>query len=192
LTAAPRRPATAPEGQVRAWAEEAVAHLSHALEAPLIGWPGWTDVLERHRSVALGHRLKDTEGFREGMATEFEAMLYLSTASMAAPLGHHEAHVYMALFTRFLPEWAKEASIAYDAPLDLVEKELLDRLRRWIYRAQKDHLRSKARAAKAAKAMPAVVEEASVPRMLTTAEAEHYETLPATDPASVAPAQGPA
>ena len=78
---------------------------------------------------------------QEEKATEFEALLYLHTASLTAPLKEEWVRIYKYLFKKFYPNKLPE-NIAKDFPdkLNEYERRLLDDLRRRIFKVQIQHL----------------------------------------------------
>ena len=124
--------------------ERFVEQAMYCLTAPTIGWPGWEELLRQHREdITLQRLAHQREVFQTQQCTEFEAMLYLSTASLVAPVGHDWVQIYGYLFWRWNPEQGKE--IWGQAPqLDPNQQEHLVRLRRWIYRQQLLHVKGKA------------------------------------------------
>jgi len=67
--------------------------------------------------------------------TNYEAMLYLSTLSMCAPLGHAAYNTYVYLFRTCLPKKAVTIFDEYELKreLDISEKMELDDLKRKLY-----------------------------------------------------------
>ena len=131
-------------------AEQFVTRMMFLLTAPYIGYPGWGDepsFWERHKERITFDRfaqhMKDPE---TELATEYEAMLYLSSASLAAPMSHDWGQVYFYLFTRIFPEQAKEIGNEV-TELDPGQREDLARLRAWIFRVQMSHVKAKMRGA---------------------------------------------
>ena len=87
------------------------------------------------------------------MCTEFEAMLYVSTASLAQPLTHNWVEIYMWLFRHWNSQQVDEIEID-GHELDRGQVEHLNRLRRWIYPTQLNHLKAKQREADRKEVMP--------------------------------------
>ncbi len=113
----------------------------HILRAPIVGMPGWVDTLKDQWDKVLIQRLAHHQDFMEGMCTEYEAMLYISTATLTAPPSHNWLNIYMWLFNRCMPEAAKANDLASPAKLEGSEAEDLERLRRWIFKRQALHLK---------------------------------------------------
>ena len=82
-------------------------------------------------------------------ATDFEAMLYLSSASLTAPLPHSYAEILFYLCARLLPQGRE---VIADAPYTLGVSESYDltALKSWIYRQQVKHCEGLARGDKRA------------------------------------------
>lgn len=120
----------------------------YSITAPFIGYPGWGDdpqFWEPHKTrVTMERLLHHQETHRDKVASEYETMLYLSSASLAAPMSHDWVQAYFYLFTRCMGEQAKEIGNEV-TELGPGQREDLDRLRRWIFRVQMDHIKGKMR-----------------------------------------------
>jgi len=127
-----------------------VDQMMYLLVGPYIGFPGWEDIwqVNDNKTTARVHRLAHhKEIFETQQATEYEAMLYLSTASLAQPISHDWAQIYLHLFNGVMPEVAKDLDVLPDRPeLNVNQQDDLARLRRWIFKHQMDHVRRKTRA----------------------------------------------
>ncbi len=94
-TPAPREPS---EAQAE---RQFVDQAMYLLTAPYLAFPPWEDVWnnENHRFRAVTERMKHhQEIFLQGMCTEFEAMIYISSATLAFPPSHDWFEIYMYLF----------------------------------------------------------------------------------------------
>ncbi len=123
--------------------EEFAQLLGHILRAPIVGMPGWVETLGDEWDKVLIQRLAHHQDFVEGMCTEYEAMLYISTATLVAPPSHNWFNIYMWLFNRYMPEAAKANDLVGPAELEGSEAEDLKRLREWIFKSQALHLKRK-------------------------------------------------
>jgi hypothetical protein len=138
----PRQPARRPPS-FAGTAEQFI----YLTSGPRLSWPGWEDTLERHNHEITLRRLAHArEIFEEEMCTEFEAMLYVSTASLAHPLSHDWVAIYGWLFSRWNPEASQEIW-GQARELDPNQLEELNRLRRWIFHRQMNHLKASRREA---------------------------------------------
>lgn len=102
--------------------------------APILAYKGWEDVVteEMRNRVQL-------ERFANPLAktaTDYEAMIYLHTASLATPLSRELQEVYSFLFSKYCEKKAKEIGV-YKERLDELEQHELLRLKNWIYKKQK-------------------------------------------------------
>jgi len=122
-----------------------VMEMMYLLEAPMLGMPMWLDTLKEHKGEITLERLgHQREIFETRQCTEFEAMLYISTASLEMALNHDWAEIYMYLFKKWSPEKAKAAGIEPPDELSRYpQQEDLNKLRHWIFRNQITRLRSK-------------------------------------------------
>ena len=123
--------------------EEFAQLFVHILRAPIVGMPGWVDTLQDQWDKVLIQRLAHHQDFVDGMCTEYEAMLYISTATLVAPPSHNWFNIYMWLFNRYMPEAAKANDLVGPAELEGSEAEDLERLRCWIFKSQALHLKRK-------------------------------------------------
>ena len=128
--------------------EQFVDQFMYLLTAPYMFYPPWDTVWDANdnKTTAKLHRLIHAlEIFDTEQCTEFEAMLYISTATQVAPPSHDWFNIYMWLFNRWNPELAQQNDLIPDRPeLNVNQQEDLARLRRWIFSQQLAHLRAKA------------------------------------------------
>ncbi|MFH1560701.1 MAG: hypothetical protein ABID84_04765 [Chloroflexota bacterium] len=121
--------------------KEFVESVLYFLKAPVIVWPGYEEDFKDRWDQVLMYRLAHArEIFSQQECTEFEAMLYVSSTSLAHPLSHEWAEVYFWLFRRWKPEAADAIDVG-SKELDLQEREEITRLRRWIFKGQMLHLK---------------------------------------------------
>jgi len=78
-------------------------------------------------------QLAQTKGQKIEMATDYEAMIYLSTASLSAPLSRSAQKIYFHLFKKFYPQ-KSDFIPDYEAKLDIQTEPELVRLKRWLYK----------------------------------------------------------
>jgi len=123
--------------------EEFAQLFFHILRAPIVGMPGWVETLRDQWDKVLIQRLAHHQDFVEKMCTEYEAMLYISTATLVAPPSHNWFDIYLWLFNRCMPEAANANDLAGPAELEGSEAEDLKRLREWIFKSQALHLKRK-------------------------------------------------
>ena len=101
--------------------------------APIIAYQGWEDVVtdemkNRIQMERLANPSRET-------ATDFEAMVYLHTASLATPLSREMTDVYSYLFSKYYTEQAKKIDVYTDKITETEQRELSN-LKKWIYRKQ--------------------------------------------------------
>jgi hypothetical protein len=150
-----------------------VDQMMYLLTAPHLGWPGWEDLLQRHKDeITMQRLLHHREIFEHQMCTEFEAMLYVSTVTMAHPITHQWAEIYMWLFRRWNPQQAQHIDIE-ERELDQSQVEDLNRLRRWIYNQQVNRIKERRRGVNRKEAEEEQKQqEAQRPRMFELPEEE--------------------
>ena len=129
--------------------QDFVDQVIYWLTAPCLAWPGWESIWEANdnRTKATLLRLAHhKEIWDTQQCTEFEAMLYISTATMENPPNHSWTQVYFWLFRREFPNQADDVlGDSAKQELDVSQKEMLSRLRNWIFRQQLNHMKSKLR-----------------------------------------------
>jgi len=101
--------------------------------APIVAYTGCEDIITEEMKTRIQiERL--AEPFSE-TATDYEAMVYLHTASLALPLSREWYNIYTYLFSKYHPEKAKEIEVHTERISELEEREL-SQLKKWIYRQQ--------------------------------------------------------
>jgi hypothetical protein len=103
------------------------------LFSPVVAYTGWEDmVTDEMKNNILTERLANA---KSETATDLEAMVYLHTASLAAPIGREMFNVYSYLFSKYHPKEAKGIGI-YSDKIDEKEQKELAKLKDWIYKQQ--------------------------------------------------------
>ncbi|MDP3063743.1 MAG: hypothetical protein Q8O40_11130 [Chloroflexota bacterium] len=141
--------------------KEFVDFFLYLLKAPLILFPGWEDTFqERMKDVRLQRMIHYREIFTQKMCTEYEAMLYVSSATLVHPPSHDWYVIYMYLFRRWRPDAADslELDASEGTKLNPNQQEDLDRLRLWVFKHQMLHLKGQTKAAKEQEAQKLEVE----------------------------------
>jgi len=101
--------------------------------APIVVYKGCEDVVtEKMKNCIQIERLLTTA---EETATDYEAMIYLHTASLAVPFSEEWYHIYSFLFSKYHPDQAKGIGVYREEITELEQREL-SRLKNWIYRQQ--------------------------------------------------------
>lgn len=121
-----------------------VKQTMYFIAAPYVTWPGEEKIYQANdnKNKALIQRLAHhKEIWETEQCTEFEAMLYISTATLAHPLSHEWFEIYMWLFRRWNPKLADECGFE-EVRWTQNHQEDLARLRAWIFKVQMAHLGS--------------------------------------------------
>lgn len=146
--------------------QDFVEQMMYMLAAPTVTWPGYEeDFRDRKTEITLERMAHAKEIHEMRQCTEFEAMLYVSTATLAAPPSAAWTHIYFWLFRRWSKDKAKEIGLE-ERELDWNEKVMLAKLRRWIFDLQMKHLRQK-------------LKEPGRPGQSPTSEQDHYQVIQA-------------
>lgn len=110
--------------------------IAFKLLAPIIGHIGWEDIINKQmkNEVVLQRLMKVNDDYK---STDYEAMVYLHTASLAFPFNETWFNIYTYLFNNFykdnLPEDMKNIGVK---ELNSLEIQELDKLKKWIYKQQ--------------------------------------------------------
>jgi len=128
------------EREAKKWVKQMV----FALTAPLVVCRGCEgDARDEWKAKAKMYRLaKLLKGEDDGLATDYEAMIYLCTTSVSFPLGHSWFRIYAHLFRKFYGEHADRMGIER-VELYEYEERMLDDLKRWIRKRQREATRVK-------------------------------------------------
>lgn len=107
---------------------------------PIIATPSWKDTItEQQRKRVEIERIKqiaESNGDPITMATDYEAMIYIMTASLENPLSSMWTRIYSHLFKKFYPDKADFIS-DHEATLQLQDKGELRDLKRWLWKKSK-------------------------------------------------------
>lgn len=131
---------------------EFVHEILYTFMAPGVTMPGYEDLYRPHKDRAMAQRMAHhLEIFETQRCTEYEAMLYVSTATLMAPPSREWAHIYGWLFDRCYQAIASGAThdkkialgLEDSPPLDSQEQQMLAGLRAWIFKKQMEHMKSK-------------------------------------------------
>ena len=126
--------------------DKQIENLAYVFTLPIVSAGPWNHVPEKVRQSITLERMfflmrekNDWKKFREE-ATDVEAMWYLSSASMEAPLCHEWVQVYMWLFRNWCRMWQPEVpDFVANEPEELdpyLRTEYLNPLKQKIRRAQ--------------------------------------------------------
>ena len=120
---------------------EFVDHVLYLLKAPMNLYPGWEDSFrDQWDKVLMERMVHHKDLFAQEMCTEYEAMLYISSATLVAPPSHDWYVIYMYLFRRWSKEKADQVGADIEE-LNINQQEDLDRLRQWVFKGQMLHLK---------------------------------------------------
>jgi hypothetical protein len=121
--------------------EQGISDLVGCLTDPIIVFPGgWGDTLPEWLKTAitlerLEMNIRAIRG-EEIASTDAEACAYLMTVSLAQPMDHDWAQIYLYIATKTYRQWGKGEmpdDIAVDSLNDEQVREL-NRLKEWLYR----------------------------------------------------------
>ena len=107
---------------------------------PIIGHTAWAESIteEQKQRITIERmkQIKEANGEKIDEATDYEAMIYLSTASLATPLSPMWQRIYYYLFKKFYPE-KSDFIRDHEAKLDIQSEPELKHLKRWLFKTSK-------------------------------------------------------
>lgn len=103
------------------------------LFAPIIAYTGWEDMVTEEMKNRI--QIERFANPSAKTATDYEAMIYLHTASLATPLSREMQEIYSFLFSKHNAEKAKEIGVYKDRITEREQYEL-KRLKNWLYQKQ--------------------------------------------------------
>ena len=111
--------------------------LMYGIQAPLIVTPNYVDSVTPQQKNE--HRLHciaiASECVKNQEATDYDAMLYYSYASLENMPSRDDAECYMYLFFKFYKDAAKQLDTKCPE-LDINQLESIKKLKQWIYKKQ--------------------------------------------------------
>jgi len=131
--------------------DKQIGDLVGALTDPIVVFdPGWADVLpDWLKGEIKMQRLAQLIKGEEGIATDAEALAYVSNASLCQPLGSDWVEIYQYLLTRVIGD--KVPAEMRMERLDDYRMHLLNELKEWLWR-RKVQVREERRRAERARA----------------------------------------
>ena len=120
--------------------------LGYTIGCPVICFVGYEDhVTEKQREqYRLEAMLHIREVFEKEEAPDYHAMIYLSHFSLVKPMGRTFTNIYLQLGRKYFKELAEDKTITSTVhELEDIEKEELSKLKKWIFKKQIEHLKSK-------------------------------------------------
>lgn len=115
----------------------------YLLTSPCLYMPMWEphkEMLDKRRIYLLA----EPDCYDKKESTDYDALIYVQTASMNFPLDTEWYNIFMWLFMRYYgditpPEWKEE----HKKELDICEKQSLIRLKQWIFKKQIEDIKTK-------------------------------------------------
>jgi len=103
------------------------------LFAPIIAYKGWEDVVTEEMKIRI--QMERMTNPSVEIATDYEAMIYLHTASLATPLPREMENIYSFLFSKYYTEHAKRIGV-FTENINETEQRELAKLKKWIHDVQ--------------------------------------------------------
>lgn len=125
--------------------KEFTDHMVYIFQAPIIQHPIWP-IPDKIKDEVTLYRLAEVQTIQDKKATGWEVMGYISSQSLVAPLDHNWYQIYMYLFSKYIKGGAEAIGIGV-IELDIQQEQLLDRIQRWMFEKQTEHLKGIEKAA---------------------------------------------
>lgn len=117
--------------------ERMFEQLAEMFFRPIIGLTMWKDAItQEQRERIKTERMKQIEGSNGEPiteATDYEALVYLMTVSLAQPLSSMYGKIYYCLFKKFYPD-KSDFIPEHEAHLDIQSKPALKNLKQRLYK----------------------------------------------------------
>lgn len=153
--------------------EKGIGEIVGVFFDPIIVFPGgWGDTLPEwlKETITLERLVMNMKALRgeEMTGTDAEAVAYLMTASLTAPMGEDWTQIYLYLAGKVCRQW-KKVELPSDIVVDKIdnykERELA-RLKAWIYQTRTKYRQERGRAARREeKEMAAAAQKAEQPSL---------------------------
>ena len=124
--------------------------MEYMFQAPLIEFPGQTFPEPMAADHILYRLLEGVNCVEKEIATGYEALAYLSTASLSGPLCTNLTDVMQHLFNKYYPSKAFGDEDPRVKNLNADCQRTLHSLQSWIFKKQVQHIKMKEKAAKGA------------------------------------------
>ena len=109
-------------------------------QRPIIGHTGWyksiTPEQKQRIKMERAKQIREANGEKITEATDYEALIYLMTASLQEPLGRTAQKIYYHLFKKIYPD-KSDFIPDYEAKLDIQSEPELRRLKQWLFKTSK-------------------------------------------------------
>ncbi len=119
----------------------------YMLSCPIITMVGYEDDLNKDMKdkYITEAMLNVLETFKKEEAPDYHVCIYLSQVSLVKPLGRSFTNIYINLMKKQFKGIKDDKSIS-DVDLDKNEIEELSKLKKWIFKKQIEHIKSKIKA----------------------------------------------
>jgi len=117
-------------------------YLDYVSNAPIITFPGYEDIVQHEMKAKVSFfRLSESQDILEKMATNYESIIYLSTASFENLLSHSWYKIYIHTFSKYFQVPEKFAKVRIEK-IYPNEKINLKNLKSWLYKTQINKMRT--------------------------------------------------
>ncbi len=118
--------------------------MMYTISCPVITQVGYEDDLndEMKSKYMLEAMLNVQETFKKEEAPDYHVCIYLSQTSLKQPLGTTFTHIYINLMKKQFKGIKDDKSIS-DVDLEENEIEELVKLKKWIFKKQIEHIKTK-------------------------------------------------
>lgn len=137
------------KAEIKTIKKDWVFDICDALQSPIVMFPSsWQASCPRQMMEIVPMARMKVLASGEYTASIVECAVYLYPASLEAPLDHDWAEVYLYCCTQYIKTWRRDTMLPADICVEQLSnyrKEMLMRLRRWIYDKRRLHLKQNLR-----------------------------------------------
>jgi len=118
------------------------SYLEYVSQAPIITFPGYEDIVpnEMKKRVSI-YRLLESQDIIEKMVTDYESIIYLSTASFENLLSHFWYKIYLHTFSKYYKVPDNYGKVTLEK---IYQNEIshLKNLKTWLYKTQINRMKN--------------------------------------------------
>ena len=116
--------------------------LTYVFKAPIVTFPSMESLVhEQMKNQILMHRMLEAINCVNSQeCTDYEAMIYLHTSSLAMPFDREWSRIYIWLFRKHHPKQAENLQLPKIELTPAEQKKLAD-LKKWIYTIQLENIK---------------------------------------------------
>jgi hypothetical protein len=119
--------------------------MMYTINCPIITMVGFEDDLSKDMKskYTVEAMLNVLETFKKEEAPDYHVCIYLSQVSLTKPLGRSFTNIYLHLMQKQFKQLKDDKTITSIPKLDEYETDELVKLKKWIFKKQIEHIKTK-------------------------------------------------